>query len=425
MRILTISLNAWNETLATGNSFSNFFSNKGQNDEFANIFCRNERINNNICSRYFIITERDILKGWFCFSSVGRSFEVSANDSYNIDGHESILSTSNPRGSLLRRWRPAILLFLRELIWCIGTWKGEKLKAFLTEVRPEVIYMHVHSNWYMHKLLWYCQRQTGAKVVVFSGDDVWSYKHKGALHLLYHWILRYYLRHTFTNADLVFGGSPQLCEEFGDIFKVDIKPLYKTCNHRTIPTKKKYHFPLTAVYCGNLLYGRDDILIQIARQLQMFNRDGIKLQLYIYSNTLLSDEKQKVLNDGVNCIYKGPRPYNEIVNVLNECDISLFAESFDPRYIRETRLSFSTKIIDYLQAASAILAVGPQEIASINYLKRYDLAFIVERPEYLGNVLEFITSNLDIVYASIEHKYEYALMHLSTPSLLQAMRDLI
>lgn len=65
MKILTISLNALNDTMATGNTFSNFFSCLTESDEIANVFCRNEPIDNKICKKYFRVTESDIIKSLF------------------------------------------------------------------------------------------------------------------------------------------------------------------------------------------------------------------------------------------------------------------------------------------------------------------------------------------------------------------------
>lgn len=425
MRILTLSLNAWNDTLATGNTFSNFFSNKTEEDEFASIFCRSEAIDNSICSRYLRITERDILSGLIHFSSAGNRIE-KAKDMSAVVGEEnpSLLSASNPRGDFLRHWRPASLLFLRELVWCLPNWRGGKLKSFLKGFKPDIIYMHVHSNWYMHKLLWYCKKQTGARVVVFSGDDVWSYKRKGVLRSTYHWILRKYLRYTFSHANLVCGGSPQLCEEFEGLFGRKVVPLYKTCNHLVPPAKKAFNKPYKAVYCGNLLYGREAVLIQLAKQIRIINSKEVRLQLFIYSNSLLSDEGRIQLNDGMNVFYEGAKPYHEIEGILNECDFSVFAESFSPKNIKETRLSFSTKIIDYMQADSAVLAVGPKSIASIDYLKRSNIAFIFDCPDSFAETVIPILNDPDLINTSIARKYEYALNYHRSPSLLKMMREL-
>ncbi len=50
-----------NSSNSTGNTISNLFSEISENDEVANIYCRNEAINNTICKRYFKVTENDIL----------------------------------------------------------------------------------------------------------------------------------------------------------------------------------------------------------------------------------------------------------------------------------------------------------------------------------------------------------------------------
>lgn len=423
MRILTISLNAWNDTLATGNTFSNFFSNRTENDVFANIYCREEKISNELCSKYFRITERDILSSLVHHKSAGEAFDVSKAEK-KIES-DSLLSVSNKNGNLLRRYRPATLLFLREFIWCVSTWKGKKLRKFLLDFRPEIIYMHVHTNWYMHKLLWYCQKLTGAKLVVFSGDDVWSYKRHGLLQRIYHWRLRKYLKYTFTHADIVCGGSPQLCEEFGYIFKIDIMPLYKTCIKLAAPNNKGLSYPLKAVYCGNLLYGRDEVLCQLVEQIRKFNKEKLLFQLIIYSNTSLTENQLKVLDDGYNSRFEGAKPYGEIVQILNECDFSIFAESYNPKFIKETRLSFSTKILDYMQASSVIIAVGPDSIASIDYLKQTGTALMLDIPESFDSVLEQVVDNPDIVKEYADKKYNYALKHHKTPTLLIMMRDLI
>ena len=72
MRILVITLNAWNNANSTGNTISNLFSSLSPNDEIANIYCRNEAINNTICENYFKITENDIIKNLFVSNRCGR-----------------------------------------------------------------------------------------------------------------------------------------------------------------------------------------------------------------------------------------------------------------------------------------------------------------------------------------------------------------
>lgn len=424
MRILTLSLNAWNNTIATGNTFSNFFNNISSDDEIANIYCRSEKIDNNLCHKYFRITETDIVKSIFRFKACGVSFSREEIPVVSI-GKQSILANDNTKGVVLRKKRPASLLFLREMIWSWGTWKNKKLKKFLKEVNPDVIYMHGHSNWYMHKLLWFCAEQTGAKVAFYSGDDVYAYHRNGLLQKLFHWKMRKHFYKTFTKADVVFGGSSQLCEEYSKLFGRTIHPLYKTCNNLKVPTIKKRTIPLQAVYSGNLLYGRDQVLVEMVKQIQIINKEELKIQLHIYSGTPLSQEYSNVLNDGKSCFYEGVRPFKEIVAILDQCDFSVFAESYNPEAIKLTRLSFSTKIIDYLESDSAIIVVGPQNIASIDYLKKSGVCVSIPELSSCMEVLAPICNNPELINEFVLKKYKYAQTYHSNPKLLDNLRKLV
>lgn len=424
MRILTISVNAWNNTIATGNTFSNFFSSISESDEIANIYCRNENIDNSICSRYFRITERDIINSLYHFNAPGVPFDK--NDIPCVATEEmSVLAANSTKGNTLRKKRPALLLFAREFVWSLRSWQNKKLKSFLDEFKPEVIYMHGHANWYMHNILWFCAKYTGAKVALYSGDDVYSCHRTEPLHRLYHWILRKKLRKSFVKADVVFGGSPQLCKEYGDIFHRDIIPLYKVCNNLKSPCKSERSFPLHAVYCGNLLYGRENILAELVEQIKILNSDGLKIQMHIYTANPLSDENRYLLNDGENCLYQGKKPFSEIVSILNECDFSILAESFDPESIKMTRLSFSTKIIDYMQATSALICVGPSNIGSVDYIKRSGIGIYVPNTKKFSQVITPFLLNPSLIDQSIQEKYEYAMKFHSKPVLIEYLNRLV
>ena len=78
-----------------------------------------------------------------------------------------------------------------------------------------------------------------------------------------------------------------------------------------------------------------------------------------------------------------------------------------------------------MQASSVIIAVGPDSIASIDYLKQTGTALMLDIPESFDSVLEQVVDNPDIVKEYADKKYNYALKHHKTPTLLIMMRDLI
>ena len=62
----------------------------------------------------------------------------------------------------------------------------------------------------------------------------------------------------------------------------------------------------------------------------------------------------------------------------NEADILLHVESFNEKMKKYTRLSISTKIPEYLASKRLIIAIGPVDIASIEYLKDNKAALILD-----------------------------------------------
>ncbi len=129
-RILVISRNAWNNSNSTGNTATNFFSN--WNDwEFANLFCRAEIPDNDICKQYFRISESDLVKGLFKRSEIGERLYYSKNvDETNLEYNTSQRNEKKIY-DYFRNNRLTILLWAREILWSISNWKGNKLENSL------------------------------------------------------------------------------------------------------------------------------------------------------------------------------------------------------------------------------------------------------------------------------------------------------
>lgn len=388
IRLLTISVNAWNDTNSTGNTFSNVLGGFS-NNKVANIFCRNEIPHNNIASVYFKITERDIInKILGRKNSVGRVLKFK-----DFKTIEEDFQYKNLKGR-----RPTLLLFARELIWGLGNWKAEALDTFLVNFKPDVIYMHGHMGFYMHKLLKYCQEKTNAKTVLFFGDDMYSYKSYSPFMNLYQFMMRKYLKTSILNADLLYGGSQELCDEYTKIFGKTFKLLYKGIDsiNRTSDEKKK-DFPITITYTGNLLFGRWETLEMLAKEIEIINKTKQTFFLKIFTQTTITDEMRKKIEiPGSSKIY-GKVSYEEVKKLLKKSDIVLHVESFSNKEIKKTRLSFSTKIVDNIQSGSCVMAIGPEKLSSIKYLKNSNSAITISDISDISNVLKNIASNPEII----------------------------
>lgn len=422
MKVLVLTLNAWNITNSTGNTITNLFSKFNENDEVANIYCRDEAIDNPICDNYFKITEKDIIHHPFSQRYCGSVIEAKSNAKQSS-------STNISRGSYLRKHRYTALLLLRELIWSRQPYGNKNIKQFVLDFSPDIIYMHGHDNLYMHRIMEFCQKISGAKVVMYWGDDMYGRKRKSPLGYLYESILRRRFRKSINQASLLFGGSLKLCDEYSALFGKKFIPFFKECRQVGFDENKQIGNPINIVYAGNLLFGREQMMVKLAQSIKSVNSrmSSPHYLLKIYSNTIPSADSMLFLDDKENCCYMGCKPYSEVCKVMDDSELVLFLESFEKKSILSTRLSFSTKIIDCLQSTAGILAIGPADIASMEYLIRNHLGYAITNPDDIEAELEYLSKHTDIIQTANRHKVEFAMAnHINTSAkALDEIRKLI
>ena len=424
MRVLVLSLNAWNLSNSTGNTISNLFSELDKKDDIANIYCRNEAIDNTICKKYFKITEEDILRSILVPNKCGNVVDYNSREGVNKSS-EQVISKSER----LKKYRSTSLLLIRELIWDIPVWKNKKLKDFVCGFEPDIIYMHGHYNLYMHKVLDFCQEVSGAKVVMYWGDDMYGRKSKAPLSFFYESLLRKRFRKSIDLSSLLFGGSLQLCREYTRIFGKEFSPFFKECKHIRFEEKSCMGNTISIVYAGNLLYGRESIMVDFVKALKNANKKGLlhHFVLKIYSNTIPSTESLLFLDDKKNSHFMGCKPYSQVCDEMDKSELALFIESFDKKNILSTRLSFSTKIIDCMQSTAGILAIGPKELASIDYISKNSLGYTITSVGDIETKMVFLAEHPEEINLMNKKKVEFAkIYHTNTSAkALAEIRRLI
>jgi len=97
--------------------------------------------------------------------------------------------------------------------------------------------------------------------------------------------------------------------------------------------------------------------------------------------------------------------------VQKQADILVFVESLEDKYRYTARLSFSTKITDYLKSGKCIFAIGDKEIAPIDYFTKYDSAVIASNYEEICNKLEQIVSRPELISEYARKGYKCGVEH--------------
>lgn len=367
MKILVISDVPWCDDNSVGNTYSNIF-NDLQGAEFANLYCKSGKPSSKLVKKYFQITEKKML-----LELIGKR----KNEEESLNNTFEVLNRKEQKlYDILRTLRFQSFFLIRELIWKLGRWKTKELNDFLDNYKPDIIFSFCLDSLYYANLVDYCRDYTKAKLVLFFADDVYSYINKNPLYITLKYFTRKTIKKLASSSALLYGATPQLCDEYSIIFNKEITPLYKVCKEIN-RNKTVVQDPMKITYTGNLFYGRWETLALVAQAIKEINIDTIKVQLDIYTTGIVTKKMDRMLNiQGLSRIL-GAIPYEQVKQVLKDSDVVLHVESFDKKEVRKTRLSFSTKIVDCMQSGSCMLAVGPEKTASISLLKDYGIAQVV------------------------------------------------
>lgn len=408
MKLLILTRSAWKNNNASGNTMSNFFGGWDEGN-ISNIYCRMELPSNEVCKQYYDITEKDIIKNFITPWKIGKEVR-------NTGKEKSVIQKNNEKSErkmldFFRKNRYSIFLFARESIWFFGNWKNKKLNKFLVDVNPDIIFCSATGVHYFNKILMYCKKKTKAKLVLFFADDTYSYKSFMPISLLYQFISRRHINNIVSHADKIYGASLKLCQEYSLIFGQEITPLYKGCFFGNYEIKTSISSPIKIVYAGNLFYGRWKILKALADEIESVNKDSVKIVLEIFTTATITDEIDAALNRGESSNIKGALPYEDVKVELQKADIVLHVESFEPKQIKTTRLSFSTKIIDCMQSGSCMLAIGPKNIASIEYLGNIEGPIVITDISRIGVTLKSILECPEIILSKAISLREYAMKY--------------
>lgn len=368
MRILIISRSSWDNSNSFGNTFSNLFSGM-KNVEIYNVCCQDGMNNNNIVQKAYQMTDTSVL-----YSIVGKS----AGKEVGVAKVEEQL-LHHELSSILPKKRYTIFYIFRDLIWLFGRWWNKKLRDYLDDIKPDIIYLPFYASWYMcdlqQKILDYCQ----VPVVGHISDDLYNYPPHAfsqPLAYLYRANVRRKIRKLMVNCSYVEVFAENMAREYAPIFHKPFHVIGKGVDINKVD--RLYIEPLkddtiSYVYTGNIGNGRYLELAKLSKALDSEYSDG-KAVLCIYTQSMIDDGMLKAFAGCKSLKLCGSVSSDEVRRIQHEADVLVHVESFSDQSVFETKMSFSTKLIDYMLAGKIIFAIGPAEVNSLETLRNYHLA---------------------------------------------------
>jgi len=392
MKILVISGAPWRDDLNVGNTYSNLFGNM-ENTEIANIFLKSGSPSNNVVKKYYQITEKTLLTNLFnAKNPSGRELIVDGKADCFTEKEEVVYDKLR-----IKRWM--VFFWGRELIWKLGRWKSSELKAFLDDFKPDIIFAQLKNNIYLNDIILFVKKYTKKPLILYAWDDVYTLK-RFSFSPLY-WadriMQRPKIRSVVSECEFLYVISPLQKKEYEKIFNKECRLLFKGYDFGVKPEGKSIDYPLKLVYTGNIYGGRWKTLVKIGRALEKINKEKIKAQLYIYSNTPMTKKMTELLNIDNTVFLMGGVEAELVAGIQADADILVHVETTDLLERFSGRHSLSTKLVDYFYAARCIFAVGIKNLASIDYLIKKDAAIVATDELSIYNKLMMLINEPSII----------------------------
>ncbi len=376
-KVLIISRGVWDDTKGTSSTLTTLFQDYDP-DKLAHIYMDTAKPNTECCKCFFQISEFSLVRKLFKWNTtIGFKIDTNSNNTDSVE--KSIAAREDETFKFVRSHRSVWLSFAREILWYFNGWKSKELRQFVKDFNPDVVWMDGCPVPCINRLYRYVLNIANKPAVIFMQDDVYTYESCDSrlTSKLYKWLLRRDVRRVVDKCDDMFVASPKMKKEYDSIFGFDSTFIAKSLKLDQVESgETEIHDPIRLVYLGQVIYGRIYSLIAIAAALEKINAGGIKVQLYIYTNNPISEDEKKQLLVKDSVFVLPPVPYSEVPGIVKENDVLVFVESFEPKFCSVARLSFSTKICDYLAGNKCILAIGPNNIAPIEYFKDEDAAIV-------------------------------------------------
>lgn len=397
LRVLVISGSPWSANNSFGNTYQTIFDAAGD-IELCSIYCAEGVPDPGHVVSAFQITESSLIR-----NLLDRSFPSGQMlGETRTDGGRSAEPGDAPRPLSLegitesaRRYRfyfYELARVARSVIWRLGRWASPELERFVHDAAPDLVFFQIGNASHLRRLALWAHRLTGAPLVGHIVDDPYSLKQVSFSPLFWATRLkqRSQIREIVAAASMVYVITDQQREEYQNMLHRECKVLTKLADFRGEVDCREPSSPDGVVwftYAGNIGNGRVESLRRIAKAIDGANRNGGRGRLRIYTMTPVTRRMRQRLRLPVVELYGAVDP-EDLKEVYNTSSVLVLVEPVDLRGRLSVRLSFSTKIVEYMRTGRCILAYGSGNTASIQYLEKSRAAMVVKPEDSIDAKIE-------------------------------------
>ena len=391
MNVLIISQPVLSYSNNMGKTLMAYFSAFPANNVSQFFLRQGEPTNTDVCENYYRFSDLDAVKSILNHKIRGTVFDKTQIVPPVVDEPENIkLDDAYKLGAAHK----ACMLLARDTIWKLSNWKNKKLLAWLDSMNPDIIFLAPGDGAFSYRLADEIARYLSKPLAVVCMDDYFiNNRNKGELlGGIRQKLFMNVVNKTIQNAAAIFTICDEMNKAYTNLFHKQCVTLHTSADNKSMVLKSDAS---RVSYIGNLSCGRYKTLLELGRAISEINDDTLTKVIDVYSGSKEAEYISPLKNaPGIN--FRGAIPAEQVPEVMSESVMVIHTESFDPAMKELVRFSVSTKIAESLMYGPCLLAYGPEGIASIDYLKENNAAYVISRPEDLEKGLEKILTNKEL-----------------------------
>lgn len=360
-KILVFSIPPINKN--SNNTFEHLFKNIKDKHELVFLNCRDGSSDSDTFKELYTLSEK------LAFQSIFNR---------KIDVFRKVITTSSTAELIIYKKKnnhfKTLKRIIRDFLWSLSKWKKSSLSSFLKDQSFDYIVAPSEGYHYYLKILKYICTKTKAKLIFYTWDDNFTFKQEQLSPLFFFYRLKTRSQLKSISKHFVYKHisiSEKTKHEVDRFFKTNSIIIKKTIPD--LPVSRLATNDINIIYAGNLLNGRDRTLLKTAKLIQ--NNTNHKFILKIYSNIANKKIKRK-LTTYKNVFVFEPISYKKLLVEESQSNIGLLLESLSFSQRKISRLSISTKFIDYVAASLPILAIIDNESATAFEIKNNNLGYV-------------------------------------------------
>lgn len=426
MRILIISQDPWNKVNSSGNTHSAIFG-KVPNIEIAQIYLMEGKPDYEpVVKRYYQIPEGSVVK-----SVLKRGKKNSVGKEIYLE--KETMGTTEKASTSKQSWYSKLLsigkrhhwrwmFWMRELAWKYGNINYDGMMDFIRDFNPDIFFLPYIHIFYTNRLALYIKERLDIPMVMEMAMDHYSLNRVSYDPIF--WVERFakrkVIRKLVAKSSFMYVISKKMKEEYEGLLDIECKILYKTPDTTRQQTPyTEPNNPVRFLFTGNIYANRWKSLAMLAKELQK-QQFGV---LDIYTATPISKKMRKALDIPGRSYLHTPVSQSVVVELQNNADVLVHTEAFD-RYNKSlVRCAISTKIMDYLCVGRCILAIGPSDISSIEYLIDGNLAMVASDSNTLHDAVTSIKNNPNALKSYANRCDEFVKTELNAEVIRQNLYD--